>query len=66
MIGNQDMFEAVTEEANELLEDLRQLEGFNSEAVEEELRTVKKQWDLALAQSEVKQQVCINLLFRLY
>ena len=52
------MLEAVNEEANQLLEDLRQLEGFDIEAVEEELRMVNKQWDLVREQGEVKQQVC--------
>ena len=52
------MLEAVNEEANQLLEDLRQLEGFDIEAVEEELRMVNKQWDLVREQGEVKHKVC--------
>ena len=58
LIDNQDMLEVVTQEANQLLEDLRQVEGFDIDGVEEELNMVKKQWDQALAQSEGKQQVC--------
>lgn len=42
---NASVLEAVNQDANQLLEELRQIEGFDVESVEEELRQVNQKWN---------------------